>query len=164
MPPELIQQLLEHRKVQFAAEKLRNLEDVSSGMLTRDTGVTPRDMGPATDDGDDSMLEVSLVDLVRAYAGVLDKLKEAAPEQFEMKITMEEFSVDEKSALIRSLLENAVSFAFDDLFEDIASMHRGEIIATFLAILEMTKLGEIVLKQNGAFAPIEIFKKSIVVR
>ena len=38
LPPELIQQLLEYRRFQNAADRFRELEDITSGMFTRKTG------------------------------------------------------------------------------------------------------------------------------
>jgi len=64
---------------------------------------------------------------------------------------------------IRGLLESAVSFAFEDLFENIESMRKGEVIATFLALLELTRLAEIVLQQDGIFGQIMIFKRTATV-
>ncbi len=44
--------------------------------------------------------------------------------------------------------------AFEDLFTE--QSERTEIIATFMALLEMIARGEILLKQKAPFAPIRI--------
>ena len=156
LPPELIQQLLEYRKFQMAAEKMRDIEEISAGMLTRDTKMTAYPQDP-----DNTWLDVTLVDLVRAYSDVLKRF-EGEDDKFDMEITMEEFNVEAKIKLIKDMLEEAVSFSFEDLFDD--AKNKGDIIATFLAILELTKLGEIIVRQKSTFDEIQIFKKSIVVR
>jgi len=158
LPPELVQQLLEYRKFQIAAEKLRDLNDVTSGMFRRPSG-----HHIAREKSDDNeWLDVSLVDLIRAYAEIVKKIDEANAGEYNMEVTMEEFSVEEKVFNIRKLLEEAVSFAFEDLFS--SARKKGDIIATFLAILELVKQGEIVLQQKTIFGEIRIFRKSIVVR
>lgn len=161
MPPELVQQLLEYRKFQLAAENLRQLDETSAGMLSRKTGLVPH---TGSDDSNE-WLDVSLVDLIQAYSNLLNRRTdddEVEEERYE--IEMEEFSVADKAEYLRGLLKENQSFSFDELFENIDEMSRGEIIATFLALLEMTKQGEIILRQKANFEEIRVFKKSVLVR
>ena len=157
LPPELIQQLLEYRRFQMASETLREMDDISGGIFGR-----PELARPDPVDTEDRMLEVSLVDLIRAYQKVLKRM-EPEPEEEGYEVTGEEWSVEAKMDEIRGLLESAVSFAFEDLFENIESMRKGEVIATFLALLELTRLAEIVLQQDGIFGQIMIFKRTATV-
>lgn len=157
LPPELIQQLLEYRKFQMAAEKLQEVDQISAGMFVRQAGVAARDT-------DQQWLDVTLVDLIRAYAEVLKRVEEQPDEEHEFLISMEEYSVEDKIAEIRALLSDAVSFSFFDLFAQAEQMSRLEIIAVFLALLELTKLGEIILRQKVTFDEIHVFRKSEVVR
>lgn len=161
LPPELIQQLLEYRKFQIASEKMRDIEEEASGMLTRKTGLQHK---KSITQNEDDWIDVSLIDLVRAYAGVLEKFEKVTEDSFELEYEQEEYSVDEKMQYIRSLLIEAISFAFLDLFLDLEKMNRIEIITTFLAVLEMTREGEIVVRQKDTFGELVIFKKSAVVR
>ncbi len=160
MPPELVQQLLEYRKFQLAAENLRQLDETSAGMLSRKTGLVPH---TGSDDSNE-WLDVSLVDLIQAYSNLLNRHTEEEVEEERYEIEMEEFSVADKSEYLRGLLQENQSFSFDELFENIEEMSRGEIIATFLALLEMTKQGEIILRQKANFEEIRVFKKSVLVR
>tara|TARA_B100001939_G_scaffold49404_1_gene38720 strand:+ start:8299 stop:9375 length:1077 start_codon:yes stop_codon:yes gene_type:complete len=156
LPPELIQQLLEYRRFQIASETLREMDEISGGIFGRPE--TP----VIESDETERMLEVSLVDLIRAYQKVLKRM-EPEPEEEGYEISGEEWSVEAKMDEIRGLLENAISFAFEDLFENIESMRKGEVIATFLALLELTRLAEIVLQQDGIFGPIMIYKRAATV-
>ncbi|MCR9141734.1 MAG: segregation/condensation protein A [bacterium] len=162
LPPELVQQLLEYRKFQFAAERLGDLDETSAGMLTRKTGLVP-DTGSADAN---EWLDVSLVDLIKAYSNVLERAKGEADEEEEdrYEVEMEEHSVEDKIVYLRSLLVDASSFAFEELFENIQEMSKVEIVATFLALLELTRQGEIILRQKVNFGEIRIFKKSVLVR
>ncbi|MCB1166335.1 MAG: segregation/condensation protein A [Leptospiraceae bacterium] len=157
LPPELIQQLLEYRRFQMASETLREMDDLSSGIFGR-----PDSAMPEPEEGEERMLEVSLVDLIQAYHKVLKRLEpEAEDDGYE--ITGEEWSVDLKMEEIRLLLQDAISFTFDDLFENIEQMKKGEVIAMFLAILELTRLSEIVLQQDKIFGQILIFKRAATI-
>ncbi len=160
LPPELVQQLLEYRKFQFAAERLGELDESTAGMLTRKTGLVP-DVGP---DGSE-WLDVSLVDLIQAYSSVLNRATDGEePEEDEYEVELEEHSVEDKIQYLRGLLVDAQSFAFEELFENIQEMSRVEIVATFLALLELTRQGEVILRQKVNFGEIRVFKKSVLVR
>lgn len=156
LPPELIQQLLEYRRFQMAAEKIRDLDDITSGMFIRESNYRV-EKAP-----DDDWLDVSLMDIIRAYGEILKKI-EVENEDHSIELESEVFSTEEKVDMIRNLLQNAVSFLFEDLFENIQLMQRGEIVATFLAILELVKSGEILARQKEIFGPIHIYKKSVSV-
>lgn len=157
LPPEIIQQLLEYRKFQLASEKIRDLEETAGGIMSRKTGLRHKLVS-----NEESWLDVSLIDLVRAYAGLLERLNQVEPAT-DMQIEIEEHTVEEKIELVRELLEKAISCSFLDLFEGLEAMKKSEIVATFLALLEMTKNGEIVIRQKRAFGEIVIFRKSAVV-
>lgn len=154
LPPELIQQLLEYRRFQMASEQLQQIDEITSGMLSRPEFLQG-------DSEEEAVLEVSIVDLIQAYSRIL-KAHEGEDEH-SYDVTGEQYSVEDKMEYIRSLLDSAVSFSFDDLFEDAARMRKGEIVATFLAILELAKLAEIRLKQGEAFGEILITKRSVTV-
>ena len=158
LPPELVQQLLEYRKFQQAAEKLKSIEAITAGMLRRETGLTP-DV-----DTEGEWLDLDLSDLVHAYQAVLDRFRQVAPGEVDLEIDLDQYSVEDKIDSIRSLLKTAVSFSFHDLFENLESMTRGEIVVTFLAILELVKQSEIIIHQQNKFADIVLFRKDTVVR
>lgn len=161
LPPELIQQLLEYRRFQMASEQLRELDDITSGMFTRTAPYVPP---KGESDENEDWLELDLVDLIRAYSDMVQRLTVGKEEERNYEISAENFSVDEKMSYIRQLLQDAVSFAFFDLFENPSAVILGELVVTFLAILELTKLREIIVKQERIFGEIRIFKKSFVVR
>ncbi len=153
LPPELITQLLEYRKFQFASDKLRDLEEITSGMMRR--RITDEITG-------EEYFEASLADLVQAYTAVLARIRESQQEEPMYQVRMTEITVEEKIAHIRGIFENAVSCLFTDLLVDLEDRGVAEVIAAFLAILELTKLGELVLRQRVNFTPIEVHKKSYI--
>ena len=69
----------------------------------------------------------------------------------ETKITKKEINVKDRIVSIREILIKKTKCHFEDLFE---AANKEYIIATFLAILEMSKQKEILLKQDGLFESI----------
>ena len=55
---------------------------------------------------------------------------------------------------IINYIKNTPSFYFSNLFEEKTTLNN--IIATFLAVLELTRLGEITLTQDLAFTDIPV--------
>ena len=72
-------------------------------------------------------------------------------EPLETKITKKEISVKDRMVSIREILLKKTRCRFEELFE---AVNKEYIIATFLAILEMSKQKEILLKQDGLFESI----------
>ncbi len=64
----------------------------------------------------------------------------------------ERFTVAEKAAYIIGLLNKGGSFNLKDLFEECAT--RGEMVITFLALLELIRQGRTAVKQESAFGDI----------
>ena len=87
--------------------------------------------------------------LAAAFREVLVRLSEAEP----LPIGAVTFSVDDKMDELRARLRGGV-LAFDDLFAAVTT--RLEAVACFLALLELLRLGEAVVDQDGAFGPITV--------
>lgn len=158
LPPELIDQLLEYRKYQMAAEKMRQRENIALGMLSRNV-----DGASEIAQNEKQTLKVNLIDLIRAYSGIMERLKQTQEENDDIEIVMDEFSVEDQITRIRSHFENSVSFSFQTLFNNLENMNKGEVIATFLALLELANLGEIIIRQSLLFGELKIVKRSAVV-
>jgi len=152
LPPELIQQLLEYRKFQMAGERIRELETLASGIAGRPEANVREVEG--------EWLDVSLLELIRAYQGFLERVSVSSPD---LEIEPEEVSVEERMDQIRMLLLDAVSFSFHDLFENFLMASKMEIIASFLALLELVKLGEILVRQSVSCGEITVFKKEVTI-
>lgn len=160
LPPELIQQLLEYRKFQLAADRFQDLVEITSGMLTRQMEPEPES---APGDSEEGWIDVSLLDLVKAYQAVLERVERDGQEEEGYTVSADEYSVADKIAMIRTLLESSISFGFEDLFPNPEQMRRGEVISTFLALLELVRASEIIIRQRETFGEIHIFKKTVSV-
>lgn len=102
-------------------------------------------------------MEVSLlVEAIQRVLSQIDRMDENR-EVFFQKLHRDIYSVEEKMEWIESLVETAQALPFSSLFSE--GVKKGEIIATFLAVLELLKLKKISVIQSVAFEEIEISRK-----
>ncbi len=96
--------------------------------------------------------------LVDAFSKLLIRLDEKErPQILERKISKDRFTVKERIATLRERLETQKHFRFTEMFE--GDFTRGEIITTFLAVLELLKMQIATVVQNSTFGEIDIQKK-----
>lgn len=147
---ELVRRLLEYKRFKEAASDLRNMRARQSSTFTRLPGAKAADC-----ENEESDFEASLFDLITAFSKVL---KEVPKDTFH-QVIKDEFAVSDKiHDILHMLVEKPVMF-FSELFFDKGrkdNMTRSEIVAIFLAILELVKLKEIIVAQKAPFAEIEI--------
>jgi segregation and condensation protein A len=143
---ELIRQLVEYKKFKDAALRLQDMELRQEDIFGMGGAPTVTDSeGPTRE-----LRDVSLFDLIAAFG---EALKRAKPEQIGDILT-ERFSVADKIALILDLTQQRRSLVFSDLFR-VGSPVR-EIVCTFLALLELIRLRQVKVRQEGAFGDILI--------
>jgi segregation and condensation protein A len=74
-----------------------------------------------------------------------------------MEITVDEVSIEEKMDYLRERIRPGQRVPFADLFaEGVGTL---EIIVTFLALLELLRLGVLRLRQTKSFGTIHIYRK-----
>ena len=144
---ELVQQLLEYRKFKEAAEDIRKLILSSNDLISR---VGPRDAVEAVER---PLKPVDRVDLWNIFNSVLRRLAERIDEG---QINAEQVTVADRMELVLVRIKHKDNFLFSDLFESSTTITT--IVATFLAILELTRLDKITLKQDRAFADIRCMR------
>ncbi|MGH7951012.1 MAG: segregation and condensation protein A [Limisphaerales bacterium] len=143
---ELIRQLVEYKKFKDAAAQLQTLEARQENVFPRlpaklefeNTAPTPKP-------------DVSIFDLLNAVNSVLKRFekRDGSRDIFEDKWT-----VSEKIEFILKVIAERGSIKFSELFENAAS--RSEVVCTFLALLELIRLKQLVCAQTEAFDEIEI--------
>ncbi|MFY8217050.1 MAG: segregation and condensation protein A [Chthoniobacterales bacterium] len=144
---ELIRQLIEYKKFKEAAGRLRDLESVQENLYAR-VPVLPE--LPV----DENLLveEVGIFDLIRAFQRVL---KRRTPVQENLReIFAENFTVADKIEHVLRLIENGTSLRFEEMFPEQAS--RSEVVVTFLALLELIRMKQLRVRQDGQFGEIWI--------
>jgi len=141
---ELIRKLVEYKKFKDSAAALQSLE-------SRQERVFPRQPGKLEIARPEARPDVSLFDLIGAVNAILRRLQER-PETRD--IFEDKWTVIEKIEFIRATLAGRAAVRFSELFAHAAS--RSEVIATFLALLELIRLRQLVITQAEPFSEIEI--------
>jgi segregation and condensation protein A len=147
---ELIRQLVEYKKFKDAASHLQTLEVEQEQVFPRLPGKIEWDHPISSPKS-----EVSLFDLINAVNGVLKRIsqREELRDIFE-----EKWTVSQKIEVILQLLTEHTLVKFSDLFESASS--RYEVVCTFLAILELTRLKQVLCMQSEPFGEIEVTKST----
>jgi segregation and condensation protein A len=146
----LVQRLLEHQKFKAAAELLHDRETLRSAQWTRPDSRIEALVG----DDYEPELEVDLFGLLSAFRQVLERARERPP----VPLPPEQVSIETRIEQLLERLSETEACGFDDLFSDAGS--RGDMIVTFLAILEMIRLKLVRVFQSGQMGPIRIYKRA----
>lgn len=145
LPPELIHKLLEYKKFQNASRQLKERFDLQSDSFVRKNA--------ALESGEEEeYIEVSLFDLLNAFAEVIESRETEEPGE----IVFDEILVSDRINHIDKILGDKEHILFADVFSSPAS--RAEIIVTFLAILEMAKMKRIRIMQHRVFGDIRLMR------
>ena len=145
----LVRRLLEHQKFKAAAELLHEKEMLRSAQWGRPES---RIEAIAGDDYEPEF-EVDLFSLLSAFKQVLERARERPP----VVLPAEQISIELRIDQMLERLSETEACGFEDLFDDVAS--RGELIVTFLALLEMIRLKLIRVFQSGGAGAIRIYKR-----
>lgn len=141
---DLVRQLVEYKKFKDAALRLQEKELYQENVFNLGSdGVVLDSEDPGLALGD-----VSLFDLITAFNEVL---KKARPEEIGHIFT-DRFTVADQIDMILSVVRAQRTVRFTELFGHMAS--RPEIICTFLALLELIRLRQVVASQKERFGDI----------
>lgn len=141
---ELVNKLLEYKKFKQSAEFLaeRYNEDINRVFFRQ-----------GSDEAELADIEISssLNSLVRAFSLVLEKMAENP----EYELPQSQVDIGEKMDLIlRVLPDNGATVTFQDFYAGAA--HLREVLAYFLALLELIRLQKVVAHQEERFGNIKI--------
>jgi segregation and condensation protein A len=144
---ELIRQLVEYKKFKDAAAQLQVREAVQENIFPRVPGKLEfESAAPAVKP------DVSIFDLLNAVNGVLQRFKKREGDARD--IFEDKWTVSEKIEFVLKTITDRGSVRFAELFESAAN--RSEVVCTFLALLELIRLKQLVCTQSEAFEEIEI--------
>lgn len=150
----LVQQLLDYKKFKYVATVLKEMETERGDYFTKE--VTDLSMY----EKESKQLEpneVTTIDLFLAIHDVLSRAKEMEP--METSIVMEVYTIDDRIDYVNDRINQlplGEALLFDELF---LSYTRLEIVMTFLALLELIKSHQVIVKQPSSQEMIRIFKK-----
>ena len=141
---ELVRRLLEYQKFKAAAEDL-----ASRGVAGRD--VFPRGVPIDVEEASAAPLaELPVFSLLEAFDKILKKRKLSISHE----VTTERVSIAERINEIVDRLRETRTARFEDLFE--AHHALIDLVVTFLALLEMTRLRMTRLYQSGPLEPLHV--------
>lgn len=139
---ELVSRLLEYQAYKEITKVLQEKENLRKEIYTK----LPENYKNYIDESKEINVDVSLDDLVDAFKRYLVRKKDNKP--LKTKVTINEISVSSRRHDIKCLLKSRKRVSFFELFP-VAS--KEYIVATFLAILEMAKSGELKITQGEMF-------------
>ncbi len=140
---ELVQRLLEYRAYKESCLHLRKREDVWKDIFRR----SAPDKDDIEFEPEPLLFEANVFDLISAF----QRLMEKAPEQA-VEITREKLTVADRINYVVERLEKEDGIRFEDLFAE--GCARLTLIVTFLALLEVVRLGLARIYQERAFGVI----------
>ena len=146
---DLVRQLIEYKKFKDAAIRLETMEAMKANSFDYGGGRPKFEKTAA--DARGALANLDLYDLLTAFQDVLARANEMPNEELKGI----RFSVPDKMdyVLARARKEGQVSFL--SLF-DPETAPKGEIIVTFLALLELLRQHRVIIYQNAAFHEITI--------
>lgn len=149
---ELIRRLIEYRKFKDVSGELKQRELEQDWIYRKTPGKLEFDPIP-----EGSRQEVDVFVLVEAMNGMLQRFREREQSNTR-EIVEDQWSVSDKIQLLYRRILRDGEAKFESLFEDAQS--RQEIVVTFLAMLELSRLRYIQIVQPELFGPILIVKNT----
>ena len=140
---ELIRRLLEYQKYRAAADELG-----SRPIEGRD--VFPRGMPAPEAEGPAPLAQFDLYKLLDAFQSILKRVHGRVA----LEVTPERITIQERISQLTDLLRSKRSCTFEALFE--GDRNRYEVVVTFLALLEMTKMSMTRVYQSDPTAPLHV--------
>ena len=136
---ELINRLIEYQKYKDVCDDLKKFESERKNYFTKSPSLLNEfhDNGPIIGD-------LSLDDLIKAFMKFQEKKEFEKP--LNTVVTRKEYSVHKRSSEILNKLKKYKQVNFEDLFD---IYKKDYVVVTFLAILDLAKKGNILLKQDS---------------
>ncbi len=145
---DLVRQLVEYKKFKDAAGRLAEYE--LRRMESFDYGGGRPKFEKTQADKASAIADLGVFDLLSAFQEVLARLGEIPQEELKGA----RWSVPDKMDLVLARVRSEGQLAFSTLFSE--KSPRGEVIVTFLALLELLRQHRVVIYQNAAFHEITI--------
>jgi len=144
---ELVKQLLEYERFKEVAQELRKRETDQREVYRR-----PQLDAKELPEGPAAYFEASIFDLITAFSKALEE----TPKDLFYSVIKEEFTIEDKVHQILHRLLVSSSIRLTELFGE--AKNKLEIIVTFLSVLELIRLKEIMARQMEPFGEIDIVR------
>ena len=144
---ELVQRLIEYRLYKEASEGMQVREGLRRSLHERGTVPTEDDAGPLP------LAPANLFDLLAALQRVMAR----KPERVVYEVQTEGWDIEDKMSLIARTAAELGELKFSELMREARA--RMEIIVSFMALLELIKLGKVIVVQDANFSDILILPR-----
>jgi len=144
---ELVERLLEYERFREVTPELRDREELWRQVFSRPPFEDEREVPAEPAEEDPVLFDVGLFDLLSAFRSLLEK----APAEM-VEITRETLTVKDRIGHILDKMELRENMRFEELFAEVFS--RRQFIVTFLALLEVLRLGLLRVYQERNLASI----------
>jgi segregation and condensation protein A len=148
---ELIRQLIEYKKFKDAAGFLSLREMEQEGRFAHQPDAPELPAPEAA-----PLAEVSIFDLIRAFQNVLKRFEES--HDFG-DIIDDRFTVADKIEFLLDRFQPGEARRFEDLFQSAST--KSEVIVTFLAVLELMKLNQFLVRQSHLLGEIVVERRTV---
>ena len=139
---ELVNRLIEYQAYKDITKLLQDKELLRKDIYTK----VPENINNYIEESHEIHADVSLDDLINALQKYYQRKADNKP--LNTKVTINEISVTSRRHDIKNLLKKKKKVSFFELFPVVSKEY---IVATFLAILEMAKSRELIIKQERNF-------------
>jgi segregation and condensation protein A len=151
---QLVERLIEYKKYKDVTGEFKKREEHFQKRLFRETSQAEFYI-----ERDPVVLDIGISDLCRAFAEAMKKYKDLYNSDYDLKKSLEKerVSVADRINHIRNVIMQEGHVTFDRLFEDCPT--RENVVATFLAVLELIKDRKVKIEQDSNFGDIIIRKR-----
>ncbi len=147
---DLVQRLLEYKKFKEIADELGTKESERQMLFSRK--IDTERLNQLKEESREVYFEASLFELINALMKAINRV----PADVFHEIIKDEYTIEQKVHEILHLLLDCEQVNLQDLFNK--SQSKIEVIVTFLAILELIRLKEVLVVQKMAFEEIIILR------
>lgn len=149
---ELVERLLEHKMFKYLSNVLRDRGSDATQTFYKEATIPSEvidykeEINPA-----DLTSDISIMDIQKTFLSIMKKQEEKI-DPIRSKfgdIEQEKINMSDKIDYILDYASIHKKFTFTDLLTE--GISKQELIVTFLGILELTKTGQVVIKQNKLF-------------
>ena len=148
---ELVKQLLEYKRFKEVAESLTDIEDRQRRFFPRCYFDWHRKF--RKEEKEIILKEVSLFDLLAAFKTVIDNM----PQDVYHNVAEDNITIEEQMEFLTGQLKDSAQISFFDMMKKLKN--RVRVVVTFMAILEMIRLRQIIIQQSEIFGEIWIVKR-----
>jgi segregation and condensation protein A len=149
---ELVRRLEEYQRIKEAAEELRMRAEQRQDLFPR--RVDAEAVAGLKDESREVYFEANLFDLITALTAAMAN----KPEHSSYEVAREEYTVEEKVHAILHMLVDRPNIRLQELFD--GARNKIEVIVTFMAVLELCKMKEVVVAQKRLFSDIELIRNN----